>query len=153
MARGVDTEAVNAHLDELAVAFHEIFCNGVVLGVEIDAVACYLTPPAVGVVPVPAGGVVVVVVVVVVLRLLEIFEACRILLFARQIVVVGRQTVVVRDDGSRYRRLVLDVLAACEEGVEICLSKVSCVVEHDVKDNLHAFGVGSIDEALECDIL
>ena len=56
MARCVDTETVNTHLDELAIALYEILCHGVVLGVKVYAVACNLSPPTVRLVPVPLCG-------------------------------------------------------------------------------------------------
>ena len=49
--------------------------------------------------------------------------------------------------------LVADVLVAGEEGVEVGLSEVACVLEHDVKHNLEALGVGGVDEVLEFHVL
>ena len=53
-ARGVDAETVDAHFDELAVTFYKIVYNGLVFGVKVNAVACNLSPPAAGFVPVHA---------------------------------------------------------------------------------------------------
>ncbi len=77
MARGVDAETVDAHFDELAVTFYKIVYNGLVFGVKVNAVACNLSPPAAGFVPVPCiSHVVPVVLVVVVLAVgvLHVFE-------------------------------------------------------------------------------
>ena len=54
MACSVDTEAVDTHLDEIAILLNEVLRHGGVLGVKVDTVTCDLTPPAVGKVPVPA---------------------------------------------------------------------------------------------------
>ena len=63
----IDTESIDTHLDETAVALYEIICYVVVFGVQIDAVACNLSPPAVRIIPVEVTKVVPVVVNILVL--------------------------------------------------------------------------------------
>ncbi len=128
MAGGVNTEAVNTHFDELAVAVYDVFGYIVVLGVEIHAVACNLPPPAVGKVPVPACAVMVVIVVRLEFGVLEIFPALRILRFGILFEIVCAKPVGVGNHRCGYRCLVPDVLVAGEEGVEIGFSEVPGVL-------------------------
>ena len=47
VTRGIDTETIYTHLDELAIALYEILCHLVVLSVKVYTVACNLSPPTV----------------------------------------------------------------------------------------------------------
>ena len=67
MSTCINTEAIYTHLDEFAVAFDEVISHKCVLGVEVHAVACYLSPPTGIVVPVEVAIVVPVVILIVVL--------------------------------------------------------------------------------------
>ncbi len=58
MTAGVDTESVNTHLDEFRVAVNEIVGHLGVLGIEVNAVTCNLSPPTGRIVPVEVGIVV-----------------------------------------------------------------------------------------------
>ena len=74
MAGGIDTEAVYTHLDEFSIAFNQVFGYGGILGVQVYAVAGNLSPPAVGIVPVPACTHVVPVVVRILVCAVRIFQ-------------------------------------------------------------------------------
>ena len=74
MAGGIDTETVDTHLDEIAILLNEILGHGRVLGVKVDAVAGDLTPPAVGIVPVPACTYVVPIVMVIFVSSVSILQ-------------------------------------------------------------------------------
>ena len=115
-------------LDELAVAVHDVFGYIVVLGVEVHAVTCNLSPPAVGKVPVPARAIMVVIVVGLVFGILEIFPALRVLRFGVLVEIVRTQPLGVGNHRCGYRCLVPDVLVAGEEGVEIGFSEVPGVL-------------------------
>ena len=145
VAGGVDTEAVNTHFDEFAVALHEVVDNSGVLGVEVDAVAGNLTPPARGIVPVPCvGHVVPVVFVVVVLSVgvLEVFETFAILGYLTLVgqipVACSSETLVVGDEAGGDIGLIADVLVAVEEVAEVVLAEVAGMLEHNVEDDFHA---------------
>ncbi len=158
MACGVDTEAVNAHLDEFAVALHEIFGNGGILSVEVDAVTGNLSPPAAGIVPVPGvGEVVPVVVVVVVLTIgvLQVFEAGGILNFIGVKIPVrcAAELLLIGDERCGNACLVADVVRTVEKVAEVVFAEIRGVVEHDVKHDFHAFGMCGVDEALESHVL
>ena len=92
MASGVNSKTVNTHLDEGAVAVDQIFGNGRVFGIQVNAVARNLSPPPCVVVPVELAEVVPVIVrvVVLVVGVLHLFQTVVILLARRQIGVVGR---------------------------------------------------------------
>ena len=149
---GVDAEAVDAHGDELGVAVDDVVVDCGVLGVEVDAVAGDLTPPARGVVPAPVVTHVVPVVVAVVVDTVDIFhqrQAGAILLTGGEAEVVGGQLGVgVKQhrgvDVAQILGVVLD-----KHGAEVLLAEVAGVLEHNVKDNLHAAGMCGINEVLE----
>ena len=102
MTGSIDTESIHTHLDETAVALYEIICYVVVLGVQIDAVACNLSPPAVRKVPVEVTKMVPVVVNILVLttNILQQAKTTLILLIRDTCKVVGTQLLLVRNHTS-----------------------------------------------------
>ena len=156
MAGGVDAEAVDSHLDELAVALHNVVGDGRVLGVQVHAVAGNLSPPAVGQVPVPVcRHVVPVVLAVVVLSVgvLQVLEARVILLVGWYVPVCFAAEYVRRVHTGLDVGLILDVLVALIELAEEVFAEVAGVLEHDVEDYLQPLGVSGIDKALEGNVL
>ena len=150
MSGSVDTEAVDAELDEVAVAFHEIVRDSGVLGIQIHAVTGNLCPPAVRLVPVELSIVVPVVlgVVVLIVGVLHHRQATLILVCGLETVVVGTE-----DGGDRCQTprgaLGGELLTALELRAEMSLSEVAGVVEDNVEDDLDTFLVSGIDEFLK----
>ena len=150
MSGSVDTEAVDAELDKIAVAFHEIVVNSGVLGIQVHAVTGNLCPPAVRLVPVELSIVVPVVlgVVVLIVGVLHHRQATLILACGLETVVVGTE-----DGGDRCQTpngaLRGEFLAAHELRAEMSLAEVSGVVEDDVEDDLDTFSMSGIDEFLK----
>ena len=74
MAGGIDTETVYTHLDELTVAFYQIFSHSRVLGIQVYTVTGNLSPPTVGFVPVPCSSHMVPIVMRIVINAIGIFH-------------------------------------------------------------------------------
>ena len=147
----IDTESIHTHLDEAAVALYEIICYVVVLGVQVHAVACNLSPPAVRKVPVKVTKVVPVVVNILVLAtdILHQGKTTLILLISDTCKVVGTQLLLVRNHTSIDQCLSSQVGITVELLAECLLTEVTGVVEHDVEDDLDALFVSLVDEFLE----
>ena len=157
MAGGVDTETVDTHLDEAGVAFHQVIGHAGILGVEVNAVTCNLSPPAGGIVPVKPSLVVVEVVDILVgeVGVLHQRQAGAILVFCREReVVVGKKSAVADGEGLHRGVDVSEVLGIVllEHRAEVGLAEVAGMLEHDVEDELHSALVDLVDEFLEGDI-
>ena len=147
----IDTESIDTHLDKAAIALHEIVCYVVVLGVQIDAVACNLSPPAIRIIPVEVTKVVPVVVNILVLTtsILHQAKTTLILLISDTCKVVGTQLLLVRNHTG------IDECLSCQVGItvkllaECLLTEVTGMVEHNVEDNLDTLFVCLVDEFLE----
>ena len=126
------------------------------LCVKIDAVACYLSPPARRVVPVKPRLVVPIVVDVIVLEI-RILHQCQ----ARAVLVCRLHRGIVRRkpaaltlrhhfhaaDVSKVDRIVLFKHLA-----KMGFAEVAGMLQHNVKNNLHAAFVHLVDECLECHV-
>ena len=152
MAGCIDTETIDTHLDELAIALYEILCHLVVLSVKVYTVASNLTHPTAGEVPVPVVGCMVPVVVYVVVLsicILHQSQTALVLLSTYNCEIVGAKHIAVRNHTSVDFSLVTKLGVALKLLAEILLTKVTGVVEHDVKYNLDALSMCLVDEFLE----
>jgi len=147
----IDTESIDTHLDETAVALYEIICYVVVLGVQIHAVACNLSPPAVRIIPVEVTKMVPVVVNILVLTtdVLQQAKTTLILLIRDTCKVVGTQLLLVRNHTSIDECLSSQVGITVKLLAECLLTEVTGMVEHDVEDDLDTLFVSLVDEFLE----
>ena len=147
----IDTETIHTHLDETAVALYEIICYVVVLGIQVNAVTCNLSPPAVRKVPVEVTKMVPVVVNILVLttNILQQAKTTLILLIRDTCKVVGTQLLLVRNHTSIDECLSFQVGITVKLLAECLLTEVTGVVEHDVEDNLDTLFVSLVNEFLE----
>ena len=155
MATGVDTESVNTHLDERAVAIDQVIGNSGVFSVQVHAVTSDLCPPSCVVVPVELTEVVPVVVVVVVL-VVGVFHLLqpRVILLARgQARVIGRQFAPHRVGSVGEHALVDLVLVSIdvsrEQFAQVLFAKVARVVQHHIEQDFHPTRVSLVDKRLE----
>ena len=151
MTGSIDTESIHTHLDETAVALYEIICYVVVLGIQVNAVACNLSPPAVRKVPVEVTKMVPVVVNILVLttNILQQAKTTLILLIRDTCKVVGTQLLLVRNHTSIDECLSFQVGITVKLLAECLLTEVTGVVEHDVEDNLDTLCMCLVNEFLE----
>ena len=151
MTGSIDTESIDTHLDKAAIALHEIICHIVVLGVQIHAVTCNLSPPAVRKVPVKVTKMVPVVVNILVLAtyVLHQGKTTLILLISDTCKIVGPQLLLIRNHTGIDECLSSQVGITVELLAECLLTEVTGVVEHDVEDDLDTLFMCLINEFLE----
>jgi hypothetical protein len=65
----INTETIDTHLDEIAIAVDKIFSHCIILSIEVHTVTCNLSPPAVWLIPVEVTEMVPVVVWIMILTI------------------------------------------------------------------------------------
>ena len=152
MSTRINTEAVHTHLDKFRVALNQVVIYIRMLCVQVHAVACDLHPPARRIIPVAMTKVMPIVVVIIVLTL-GVFhqrQTLTILIRQRQIIVRQLSTIFlgVRNHTFIDIRLVFGPVAS-KHLAQVCFTKVTCVVQHNIQDNLHTALVRFINHLLE----
>ena len=151
VARCINTETIDTHLDKLSIAIYEILSHVVVLCVEIHTVTSNLPHPTAWEVPVPVvGSMVPIVVYIVVIAICILHQGKTTLilyLYIAQVIVA--QLALIRDHTSINVCLVTKMSITVEHLAELLLTEVTSVVEHDVKNDLDTLVVSLVDEFLE----
>ena len=142
MSSCVYTETIDTHLDKAGIAFHEVLRNRRVLCVQIDAVACNLSPPARRVVPVEPSFVVPVVMRVAVceVRVLHHCQACAVLIGGLHIGIVCRKHSSLFGRYGYHRCIdIAQILRVVllEHLAQVVLAEVAGVLKHNVKYEFH----------------
>ena len=154
----IDTETINTHPDECAVAVNQVLGNSGILGIQIHTVSSNLSPPPRVVVPVELPEVVpiVVCVVVLVVGVFHLFQAVVILLARGQAsVVCGQYT--ANGIGRIGEHALVDfelvsVPVAGKQFAQVFLAKVARVVQNHIQHDLHPSGVSLVNQRLESGI-
>jgi len=157
VAAGVDAETIDAHLDESAVLFAQILIGSGIFGVQIDAIAGNLGPPAGVVVPVELAEMVpqIVGIVIDAVGVFHLGEARRILCRSGEREVVVGQSAAVAFGIGHHASVdggLVGVPIAREQFAEILFAEIAGVVDDDVEQDFHAASVGGVDDGLEINV-